>query len=244
MVHRKLFFSQQTMKAVLRTNGQYDRCQTAIYLNATRFPVVQKQTNNVGIATFIYSSNVPNLKEFGSSKIAQYIEIAPRSNCSFHIDATLQSDNNTWSAVLSAITLTNPNPNSYFTTTFDGNLSGASLGLAATLAIIGAPPVICTGFVNCFGISFDSDEVHAIDHVEQKADVLRERGELLMLPEKNIEHTHLHGSDKLTRAYKNGGVYTFEHFLKGLNPWYGQFFAIAVSNVAEALLIAQTYPKQ
>ena len=230
------------MNAVARVWDQYDKNERRKFENATRFPIVSNNgVQKVTVEYFIYSSTPPALEKYKSSKVVKYWEISPNSTCTFHIDSTLHKDTNTLSSVLAAINLTSPQPHSYFTTTYDGLLSGASLGLSATLAILGAPPVICTGFVNSFGVSFDADGVHAIDFVEHKAAQIRDAGEVLMLPEQNIDKLHLHNSTNLKRAYDNGGVYTFEHFLKGMNPWYQRPFAIAVSSVAEALLIAQTY---
>jgi len=204
----------------------------------TKYPVVQNLSKRVSEMYMIYSSAQPCLADYGiETMVKKYsaIPVGPEGYV-VHVDTILMQNVDTYSAVLSALNAVHVVNGAFITTSFgkEGKLSGASLGLALTLALLRDPKlnnVCCTGFITSFSNS-DNDTIMPIDYVVHKIMACQKNGRLLMIPKANVEQ-----DPELKRRYFNGDIYTFANYMRRQMPAVSDYMAIAVDNVAEAILI-------
>ncbi len=153
-----------------------------------------------------------------------------------HVDEVLCSHSESFATVLSSIAATAPKRNSFISVDFDHRITGASFGLALSLCISCAPPVLATGTVAGIGETTDA-AVYPVDRTRAKLAF----AETLPFPLYVSSRTP---KAELVASGREATTYTVTDYLADTSLSL-KFAAVCVENLAEALLISalpQTRP--
>jgi hypothetical protein len=199
---------------------------------AANYPIVRRQEGKVDISVIFYSSRKPPDKVFSGYPIGGEREDV------WYVEKTLTADNQTQISVISALNLCGAKPGSYLYSEFPpdvSSLSGASLGVAVVVAILGLgnTKFAFTGWMSSFGQERESVAMGHVDYVDMKIMGCLQRGLVLFFPLSTLKH-----GNKRTRnsTYFTHSIYTFRDYLIGV-PYTDKHEGVGVANVAELIVL-------
>jgi hypothetical protein len=203
------------------------------YSNTCRFPVTRKLKEGglaVRLCRVIYSSSSIHGRQYRS------FPLADGRQCWF-VDDALMHDTSTSLSFMSSLTACNAREGCYISVPDverPNTLSGASLGLAVAMCVLGAKNLVYTGFVpiNPFGGHVECPFIGPIEAVEEKMEYVRQVNEFLFVPSACVPES------ALTTAVSRRRLYSFTDYLKGA-PIENDMRGIVVASLSECIVISQ-----
>lgn len=158
----------------------------------------------------------------------------------WNLDRVFKGDVNTCTSVTAALQGTDAVIGCYISTDVHSsvNLSGASLGLAVTMAVMGISvgsraPVVFTGWMSSFGDDSSERYVGPVDSVMCKVNWCQTNEHALFIPLLSVKR-----DPALAETYRAKQFYDYAKFMKHVPFSLRTYRAIVVDNVAEAQVMA------